>query len=43
MPNRLATGRREAPPVPPSEPSKLLDVFENPAPGRDYLGVEPTP
>jgi 7-cyano-7-deazaguanine reductase len=37
MPNRLATGRREAPSVPPSEPTKRLDVFENPAPGRDYL------
>lgn len=37
MPKRLATGRREAPDTPPSAPSKRLDVFENPAPERDYL------
>lgn len=28
---------RQAPSVPPSQPSKELQVFPNPAPGRDYL------
>jgi len=28
---------RPAPPVPPSSPSKELQVFANPSPGRDYL------
>lgn len=37
MPNRLAVGSREAPAAPPSEPSRRLDVFDNPAPQRDYL------
>ena len=29
--------QRPAPPNPPSAPSKDLHVFDNPAPGRDYL------
>lgn len=29
--------RREAPAVPPTAPSKQLQVFDNPAPGRDYV------
>jgi 7-cyano-7-deazaguanine reductase len=37
MPNRLALGSREVPASPPSQPSKRLDVFVNPAPERDYL------
>jgi len=32
-----APSRRAAPASPPSQPSKQLDVFDNPAPGRDYL------
>jgi 7-cyano-7-deazaguanine reductase len=37
-PARPATaGRRQAPSTPPSQPSKQLDVFDNPAPQRDYL------
>ena len=37
MPERLATGVRDAPATPPSQPSRRLDVFPNPAPERDYL------
>ena len=33
----LAATSRQAPPVPPTLPSKQLQVFPNPAPGRDYL------
>ena len=29
--------QRQAPPTPPTAPSKELHVFPNPAPGRDYL------
>ncbi len=29
--------QRQAPPVPPTAPSKELQVFPNPAPGRDYV------
>ena len=35
MPKR-ALNQRQAPPVPPSAPSKDLQVFPNPAPERDY-------
>jgi len=35
-PPALEVGTREAPAVPPSAPSRQLDVFPNPAPGRDY-------
>ena len=34
---RAKPGRRAAPATPPSAPSKQLDVFDNPAPERDYL------
>jgi len=33
----IKPGRRTAPATPPSAPSKRLDVFDNPAPQRDYL------
>jgi 7-cyano-7-deazaguanine reductase len=33
----VAVGTRQAPPAPPSAPSRQLDVFANPAPERDYL------
>ncbi len=35
--NDLATGERQKPATPPSQPSKQLDVFPNPAPARDYV------
>lgn len=34
---RPARSQRQAPATPPSTPSKQLDVFDNPAPTRDYL------
>lgn len=34
---RPAPTQRQVPATPPSMPSKQLDVFANPAPGRDYL------
>jgi 7-cyano-7-deazaguanine reductase len=34
---KLVVGARKAPPAPPSAPQKQLDVFANPAPGRDYV------
>jgi len=34
---RPAPKERAKPLVPPSAPSKTLDVFPNPAPGRDYV------
>lgn len=33
----LVVGERTAPAVPPSVPSRQLDVFPNPAPQRDYV------
>jgi 7-cyano-7-deazaguanine reductase len=36
-PIRPVAGQRQAPAVPPSAASKQLQVFANPAPGRDYL------
>jgi 7-cyano-7-deazaguanine reductase len=33
----VKTGTRVAPATPPSVPSRQLDVFDNPAPARDYL------
>jgi len=36
-PIRPSAGQRQAPAVPPSAPSKTLQVFANPAPERDYL------
>lgn len=36
MPRKTPTERAK-PAVPPSAPSKNLDVFPNPAPGRDYV------
>jgi 7-cyano-7-deazaguanine reductase len=35
-PSRTAPSRRRAPAVPPSAPSRELQVFPNPAPERDY-------
>jgi len=37
MPKKPALNERPLPPNPPSAPSKALQVFANPAPGRDYL------
>jgi 7-cyano-7-deazaguanine reductase len=34
--NKLKVGVRDKPAKPPSAPSKTLDVFNNPAPERDY-------
>ena len=34
---RKTLNQRAAPPVPPTAPSKDLQVFLNPAPGRDYV------
>ena len=34
---QITTGQRPAADTPPSLPSKQLDVFDNPAPERDYL------
>jgi 7-cyano-7-deazaguanine reductase len=33
----IAVGERSKPATPPSAPSRSLDVFPNPAPGRDYV------
>ena len=33
----LSVGTRRKPAKPPSAPSRTLDVFPNPAPGRDYV------
>ncbi|HZV93470.1 MAG TPA: preQ(1) synthase [Caldimonas sp.] len=35
--NALSVSTRRPPATPPSAPQKHLDVFANPAPGRDYL------
>lgn len=35
--SELTVGAREKPVVPPSVPSRQLDVFPNPAPQRDYV------
>jgi 7-cyano-7-deazaguanine reductase len=37
MAKNAAATRRAVPAVPPSAPSKELQVFPNPAPGRDYV------
>jgi 7-cyano-7-deazaguanine reductase len=36
-PPSIVAGQRSAAPTPPPRPSKQLDVFDNPAPERDYL------
>ncbi len=36
-PDTAPLNQRPMPPNPPSAPSKQLHVFDNPAPGRDYL------
>jgi 7-cyano-7-deazaguanine reductase len=37
MPKKPAPTERPAPASPPSAPSKELQVFQNPSPGRDYV------
>jgi 7-cyano-7-deazaguanine reductase len=37
MPSPPSVRRRAVPATPPTAPSKDLQVFENPAPGRDYV------
>ncbi len=34
---KTSPGQRQAPPTPPSQPSRELQVFANPAPERDYV------
>ena len=36
-PSKKPSRQREAPAVPPTAPSRALDVFDNPAPERDYV------
>jgi 7-cyano-7-deazaguanine reductase len=36
-PSKKPTRQREAPAVPPTAPSRTLDVFDNPGPERDYV------
>jgi 7-cyano-7-deazaguanine reductase len=36
-PSKKPARQRLAPAVPPTAPSRTLDVFDNPAPGRDYV------
>jgi 7-cyano-7-deazaguanine reductase len=36
-PSKKKVRQREAPAVPPTAPSRTLDVFDNPAPERDYV------